>query len=364
MAKRKRSRFADAVGHDAKTKQASRGQFSYLRLPQDMSMFKVEKIAEDGRVNFDILPYIVTDSKHPDRDDDVGKAQVGKEWYKRPFWVHRGIGSQNEMIICPTSVRKKCPICIYRAKRTKEDAEKEEIAAMRTSLRNLYVVMPLDMKDYKEEPHILDISDFCFQDLLSDELKEKDKYWTFAELEGGYTISARFDMEKFAGNDFAKASRIDFENRKGDYDETIIEIIPPLDDILKVLPFTQLEEKFMELEDEPGPEEDDNDKLGPEEDAGSEPLAEEEEDKPKSYRKPKNAETEAEPESEEPGEEPEPEKEKPKPKRQTKKEEDSGGEENPCPHGHEYGMDAETKKDCDNCDVWEECLEVKTKNEA
>src|SRR5690606_37240803 len=35
-----------------------------------------------------------------------------------------------------------------------------------------------------------------------------------------------------------------------------------------------------------------------------------------------------------------------------------GKGKNKCPYGHEFGVDNDSYDDCDNCEVWEKCLEA------
>ena len=107
---RKKSKFRGKVGADAKKQQKSGSSYGYLNLPKGISVFSPKP---DTRVKLDFLPYEVTDKLHPDRDVDKDIAMVGDLWYKRPFKIHRSIGSENDKVICLTSVKKKCPICEY-----------------------------------------------------------------------------------------------------------------------------------------------------------------------------------------------------------------------------------------------------------
>jgi len=355
--KTRKNRFRGKVSKDSQRQKAQASQFGYLNLPKGIQMFQ----EEPGRVWLDILPYKVTDEKHPDRDDELGIAVPGELWYKRPFKIHRNVGVNNETVVCLTSIGKRCPICEYRAKLRKEGGNEEEVAALRPSRRNLYVVVPKNNKKYDEEPHIWDISQYCFQDLLNDEIEEDEEVAGFPDLEDGLTLKIRFSEEKFGKNTFSMASRIDFIDRDEAYDESILDEVPNLDEILEVLPYKRMEAKFFELdeaEEETEDEEEEDDipdfsskrkrrKLKePEEEEEEE---EEEEDKPKqkSGSKPVKAE-----------EEPEEEEEEEPPARRTKRNKKKKTA-NKCPYGHVFGKDCdEYPDDCDECDLWDECIEA------
>jgi len=250
--KQKKSRFSGKVKANAqKTKQAG-SQYGYLNLPQGVGIYSPEP---GGKAWLDILPYEVTDKRHPDRDDELGIAIPGELWWKRPFKIHRNIGSENDAVVCLSSIGKKCPICEYRADQIKKGADKEETDALKTSARNLYVVIPKRSRKYEEKPHIWDISQFLFQNLLTEELEEDDNYDRFPDLEQGFTLRIRFDSQTIGNSKpFAEASRIDFEERKEQYNEDILDDIPDLDEVLNILSYSQLEAKFLEMDNEPEPE--------------------------------------------------------------------------------------------------------------
>jgi len=251
--KKRRSNFKAKVSKNVQQQQTQGSRYGHLNLPRGVNIYKE---TPGGRVRLDILPYEVTDPKHPDRNDEQDVAVPGELWYKRPYNLHRNVGVDGDTAVCPTSVGKRCPICDYRAKRMKEGAsyQDEEIKALKASLRNLYVIVPLDSKDHAAEPHIWDISQFLFQAKLNDEIEEDESYGVFPDLEEGLTLKIRFSEEKLGNNTFAETSRIDFESRDEPYGEEILDKVPNLDEVLVIHSHDQLEAKFFELEDEPKPE--------------------------------------------------------------------------------------------------------------
>ena len=246
--KAKKGNFKNKVRTDSERQKSASSRFGYLNLPSSVQMFNPEP---GSRIKLDIMPYEVTDPNHPDRYDDEGVAVPGELWYKRPFRIHRDIGAENETVVCPRSVGKRCPICDYREKRMNQGADKEETDAFKTSLRNLYVVIPKDSDDHEKKPHVMDISQFNFQKLLNEELEEDEENAVFPDLEEGRTLKIRFDSKTFGNSrPFAEASRIDFYERKKPYDESILDKIPNLDELLNILNHKELEAKFLELDEE------------------------------------------------------------------------------------------------------------------
>jgi hypothetical protein len=410
--KKGKSTFRGKVSGKA-TKQANQGSsYGYLNLPKGVSVYaptpgSTEKI--------DILPYTITDQKHLDLDADLG-IEVGELWYKKPFKVHRGIGADNDTIVCPTTFGLKCPICEYRKKRASEKADKDELKEYNTSNRNLYAVIPIDVKKKKEEIHLFDFSGYLFQDLLNEELEEDDANEIFPDLEEGLTLKIRWAEEVFAGNKFAEAKKITFLKRDEAYDESILDDVPNLDECLILLSYKQIEAKFYQVDpDETDTEEKKETKKHstassktkshkkPKEDE-EEPFKddedeEEKDEKPKSKKKPSRKvevaeETEleltwddlADMEEDELSEVNETKDlgidfedyndedeireaiaeelgiEKPKKKSASKpsKPGTSKTSSGKCPHGHQFGVDTDDfPDDCDDCKVWSQCTDKK-----
>ena len=238
-----KTKFRDKIKKNVEKQQTAATSYAYLNLPKGVGVFNPEP---GGRHYLDFLPYKVTSDNHPDKDVANEIAIKGSWWYRLPFKVHRNIGALNESVVCPTSIGKKCPICEYRTKRMKEGAPKEETDALRPSLRNLYLVVPINDKKHEEKVHIWDSSQYLFQNLLNNELEENEEYYSFADPEEGYTLKIRFDSKSIGkGQPFAEASRIDFVERKNSYDEDFLKKVPSLDNVLSILSYDELLSKFI-----------------------------------------------------------------------------------------------------------------------
>jgi len=373
-----RSRFRDKVASDAHRQKTRASQYGHLSLPKGVAVFKEEP---GSRVRLDILPYTVTEENHPDRDDERDIATPGTLWYKRPYKIHNNVGMNNTRVVCPTSVSRKCPICEYRAKLLRDGAnwQDDTVKALKPSDRNLYVVVPKRHPKYDEKPHIWDISQFLFQDKLNDELEEDEDYGIFPDLEEGLTLKIRFSEESFGKNTFASTSRIDFEEREEQYDESILDEVPALDDVLSIPTYEQIEKMFFEMDDE-GEGNDEDEETPPwsgksgrrgrdseeddEDDADRVPRSrgrlsaseqdDENDDEPEKPRKRKFAKTRREEEDDENDDEPE----KPrKPIRRNKPKDDEDERSFKCPYGHKFGHDCDEYDDCEECELWNECMD-------
>ena len=344
MTTKKKSSFRGKVASNAERTAKSGASYGHLRIPRGIDVFNPDP---DGKYKLDFLPYIVTDPKHPDRDDETQTALEGDPWYRRPYKLHRNVGASDESAVCLTSIGKKCPVCEHRAKRSRDGADKEELSSMNASKRMLYIVIPLDSKKHDPKIHIFDISEYNFTGLLTQELKEDPDHEIFPDLEEGETLRVRFEAATVGNSKaFPQANRIDFLERDEAYDEGTIDKVPNLDEVLQILTYDQLRDKFFETEGE-----EDGGRLKPEEDEETTPI-----------RRKKTVNRKEEEEEEE-------EEEKPTRRKKVVKDEDEDEDDKPtrssrknkCPHGHKFGVDHDEEDECNKCKLWDDCLEEKEK---
>jgi hypothetical protein len=389
-----RGRFADKVASDNEREKSRGSGYGYLLLPRGISIFKVEG---GDRVSLDFLPYIISDENHPCRNDEKEVALPGDMWYRRPFKLHRNIGSSNESVVCPTSFGKKCPVCEYRTKLLKEGKkfDDDEVKAIKPSDRNLYVVVPIGNKEEKGI-HIFDISRACFQDKLREETDEKPEFRAFFDpSDEGFTVSIRFSKEQIGKNSFADASRIDFfERKQGEgYDDDYLKDVPDLDKMLNVYPYEKIHNLFYELGEEKDeketnkdpdetPRRRDREELSSKEEPPARRRNREEDDDNNEVKERVERAGRGKDKDDEPkriciscdgsgedskgrvcpicrgtGKRVVKEKEEEKPKTSTKKEEEKSTSE--CPFGYEFGVHCDRKSECDDCKIWEKCYERK-----
>lgn len=314
----------------------SRG-FGYLKNPEGIETF-------EGNMDqdlIDIIPYIVSDEHH--RDIDNMGIEVGDPWYRKPFYVHRGIGPKEETIVCPSTLGKKCPICEYRMKLSKQGKEYDELKDLYPKLRYLYVVIPVDNEDFEDDFHIWDISHHLFEKKLIDDIKKGNVDKEFASPSEGQTLKIRWIEREFGKNKFGDAGAIDGLKREA-YDDEIMEDAPNLDECLIIHSYEKLEKMFMDLDDEDYETETEKEN----------PVKEEKVSRRDRHKR--KTQNEEEPE-EDPVEAPEPEKEKPTGRRRGRKPvgNDSGDK---CPHGHVFGEDTEKFDECETCKVYDDCLDA------
>ena len=326
--KRKSSYFRGKIVSNTKRKESLKG---YLRLPDGVQVFREEA---GEKVYLDIIPYKVTDSYHLDRDEKFGIAIPGTYWYRKPFKIHRSVGVKNETLVCPLTFGKKCPICEYMAHQLKNKVKWDDVKHLKSSMRSLYLVVPKKHERYDEKLYIWDISDFCFHDLLVDELQENEMYEDFPDLKEGYTLRIRFGTESIGEREFAKAKRIDFIERDYEYDEESLNI-PNLDEVLVVLGYEELKMKFFEIEDDVITSESDEEIVEEDEIEEEIPIKKEETPIVRKKKRVKENKEEA-----------------------SNRTVDDENPKNRCPYGHRFGIDIDEYDDCDNCELWDECADA------
>ncbi len=278
----------DKIKARNREKATERKGSSIVSLPDGASFLDIKK----GTRYFDIIPYEVKATNNP-------FMNPGEIWYERTYFRHGNIGTENKSVICPLkTIKSPCPICEHRALLMKNyEDNKEQIRMIRPSERQLFNV--IDIKSDNNDIKILDMSHFCFGDVLETELFEDEEMGCFPDLIGGFTLRVRFQEETFDKNKFRKADRIDFVERR-DYKDEIIDESIDLDSVLNILTYKQIETLFFEN-----------------------------------------------------GEEAEPEEEiTPTTRRRSRKK-----EVNNCPKGFIFGEDNDNHTNCIDCDVWQECKE-------
>jgi hypothetical protein len=351
--KKEKSNFRGKIASSYKRQKESRGNFGYLNLPKGIEMFKIPEDVRNFQLDF--LPYKVTNERHLDRNVEEQLALPGSLWYRSPIKVHRNVGADNESVICPTTIGKKCPICEYRVKRIKEGADKEEFKLLYPQERSIYPVIPLE-KGFEQVPMPWDMSDFLFQETLMKELQENEEFEDFFTLDNGKTVSLRLRWKEISKNKYPEVVIIDFQEREP-YDESVLQDIPNLDTLIKILPYEEIFAKFFN-------EEISDDKL---EDVKGEPETETPE-RTKRYHKVQEEQGDKEPEEEKverksysrvTRKEPEAEKEVKTVSRTRTRETEK---EDKCPHGLKFGVDTDTSKVCEKCEVWDPCDEEKEKS--
>lgn len=380
-----------------------------VKVPEGYEFFSNK---EGAPIKIDILPYVVGDGNP--------WAEKGDLYYERTYYVHKNVGPNSKTYVCPAKTAgKRCPICEWLTKASRDPAADEQlIKDLLPKERQLFWVV--DRKDPERAPKLWDQSFHLFGRLLDARLssaEEEDNWQDFANLKGGFSLKVTFEEKKIGrGTPFYIAQTIDFKNRADDYDESLADELPCLDDLLIVPEYDKLKKIFLQEEDasdideedeseeapakpkrKAAPVEDDSDddeeeeapppkrKRRPkpveedeEEEAPAPPKKvkvshkedaddDEEEAPAKSKRRPKPAPVEDDDEDllDEEEEAPPPKKKKAAPVEEEDEEEapakpaKKAGGKNKCPAGGTFGEDCDTLDACPKCDLWNDCDDAK-----
>jgi len=404
--KRGNPQLREQVTSNSREQKSRGGSYGYLNIPRGIPLYQPEPGETES---FDHIMYKVTTKNHPDRNK-AGRAKKGSYWYKRPIKTHRGVGSENDTELCPTTIGKKCPICEYRAKQLASGATRESLDAIKPKFRTLYYVIPRGIKGKDEVPHLFDHSYWNYQILLDDEVDEREEFGVFPDTEEGYTVTVRWKKSSVgSGDPYAEATRIDFEERDP-IDQDIIDGLPDLDTVLNIMDYDELEKKFLEYDEdedeseEPADEEEDEEvdddeevdeedededeveeELDDEDDEDDEDDDEDEEEedsciacegsgknsKGNTCRICKGTGVKPEPKEgpieDDDDEDEEEEEERPRKKKKVKKSKKKKGKKskkskkkkkNKCPHGYKFGKDNDEYEECEDCNKWQACYEA------
>ncbi len=231
-------------------KRASRGrrqqehttgfQRTTVDVPEGVEFFKFER---KGSVRLDIIPF--------EAGEGNPYAAVGELYWERTYWVHRGIGPNNDSYVCPAKTAgKRCPICEYRDKLQRDpDADEQEIKDLNPKERQLFNVF--DHDNPEEGVQIWDVSFYLFGRLLDAEIRNADEdenYDLFHDAEEGYTLKIGVSEESGGGYKFFAAETIGFKSRRDPIEDEVLDAAVCLDDVLIILPYDELRAIFLQEE--------------------------------------------------------------------------------------------------------------------
>ncbi len=335
---------------DRKSRQGGMGKFK--NMPDGIEFFKPKK----GTMNLDFIPYVISVDNHADG------FKKGDMWYMNTIYVHYGIGAEEKAYICPKTIGQKCPICDYGKQLSKDpDADEDAVKDLYPKERNLFNVIDLD--DTEKGTQLWEFSYHLFCRKLEEELSESDddNHAGFALPDEGYTLKIRFGEKSFNKNTFLETSRIDFIDRKEHYSDTVVEEATDLNAIVNVIEYDKLKNIFFDIKEDDAKEDDRSD----EDNLPDEDNEQEEADKKAEAKKAAAADKKAEAkkaadkkaaDKKAAGKKAEAKKDSSNKEAEDKKDSDSPV----CPEdGGEFGVSTDTLPACEDCDLWERCIDKK-----
>ncbi len=237
------------------TKRAKEHKTSFgstaFRIPDGMELLVVDK--EETR-RFDIIEYEVGEGNP--------SADAGMLHYERTFWVHPRIGVDESSYVCPAKTfRKRCPVCDDRRNRQDDSgADPETIKALLPKERQLFLIV--DVKEDDKGVQLYENSYHSFGRTIDERLKgissdpdseqeEIDAWESFATYDNGSTLKVQFiDEDIGQKNPWRRAKNIDLIPRKKQYEESILDEMPCLDDLPIELSYDELKKIYFQIEDD------------------------------------------------------------------------------------------------------------------
>jgi flagellar biosynthesis GTPase FlhF len=375
----RRAKLRERQEEDIKNRSGGGGcSWLDLALCPDIKLFepKPKKSYE-----IDIIPYLVGDKKkHPQGVDP------GYEDWVLEVYVHRRVGPAKKDFIClEKTFGKACPICEEKEIQRKNGVEYEDYKHLVPSRRCAYWIN--DLKDKDSGVQLFPVSFHLFTKELLEKIAYKEQRsgekLYIADLEEGCTITFRTSEEKSNQGSYTKFKDFDIVDREDAYDDSALDETFPLNDMLIIPTYAEVNKAFLAQGDD-NEEEEKPIKSKPlkkkkvkeeepeeeEEEVDDEEEEEELEEKPKKKLEKKKVKKEIEVEEEmeteeeeeeddEAEEEDEPQEDKPKGKKAIKSDSKSTKKQasDKCPHGHKYGVEIDKHKECAKCKEWDACAD-------
>jgi hypothetical protein len=200
----------------------------------DVELVKVTpSTAENPRTQLRVVPYTMKDPRNnPDQNE------VGSQWYKRRYWVHR-VGADNVRVLCNhRTLGKPCVVCAERRRLQQEGANDDVLKRYNSSERELFNVW--DMADKKLK--LLDASTFTFGKKLLREINDpenEDAFMFLSPDKDGKYLSCRFDASSLP--DVTVLGSVKFVDAKVAIPQEVLDKAIDLDSILTELPDAEIE---------------------------------------------------------------------------------------------------------------------------
>lgn len=226
-----------------------------LSIPEGLQMWRSRKA---GVYRVEFVPYVTTKALEK-FTPTLRFCEVGKRWPERSYYVHAGVGVNNESHAClAKNLGQPCPICRYievlRRSRQKEDIKLAD--ELKPKLRQLWLV--LDHAEPTKGLQLWDEANWNFGRHLLRKVNgadpdQIDRYRAFWHPTKGSTvklIASEVSMGD-GGRNNIEFNVDEFKPRTEDLDDAIFDHGFDLDRIINFLSYEQLEEIFNMKEGPP-----------------------------------------------------------------------------------------------------------------
>ena len=263
-----------ASARERAEKAGSGSRAGYLKLPSGVKLFKPKA----GIVLLDIMPFRAG-LHNPFADE-------GMKYYERTFFVHRNIGPNEEMVLCPRKTSGgRCPVCERKAVLARKDDDDAEALAKELEPKQRQLFNLINRKEPDAGIQIWDISYHLFGEELDKSIRasdEEDRWDAFFHLKDGFTLKVSMEDDSYSGHAFVRAGRIDFKKREP-YESDMLDQAHCLDELLTELSYEKLKKLYLGVEEED--EDEPRHRRDEDEDAPKRRHAEEEEEEPRSKKR-------------------------------------------------------------------------------
>ena len=213
-----------------------------VKIPDGVPIFQVKQA---GVIRVDFIPYKV----------GVGNpyADPGSVHCERTYYVHRGIGPNEDSYIClAKTLNKPCPICEARAKMAKsgDDDDAQMAKQLAPKQRQLWLVH--DHREPDKGVQLWDYSYHLFGKSLNARITDSDpddEYEYFFDPKAGLVVKIGFSEETMGKNKFYEAQSIDFKKRAEPLDRNLLKHGICLDDLIIITPYDKLKAIFLQTDE-------------------------------------------------------------------------------------------------------------------
>ena len=209
----------------------------------------------------DFLPFVVTQEWYKDLRTFSGLTtglEVGDWDYKLELPVHKGVGENNDSVVCPRlAFGQRCPRCedLF-AEYEKSEPNERVTRSLSPSWRCWY-----NIYDYNEEANPdggngvwQDVSFHCFEKEILKEADEGEETVLYSDIEMGKSVEIKAKEKKLDKSTFLEAADVEFKDRDP-YTEDIVKDTVSFDALVKFHTYEEFRTMHLGLDENGNPPE-------------------------------------------------------------------------------------------------------------
>jgi hypothetical protein len=195
----------------------------------------------DGQHIIDIVPY--------NAGPNDGLEKEGDETYTYEAWVHRGVGPNEQMHICPAETyNEDCPICEHRQTLRERGADDKIWKSLFPKRRNIYNILCYDANEERKGIQVWEVPYFYAEKNILAIASEPQRGGgsdtiNFPHAEHGKSISFTIEPPQ-SKEDFASYVGFKFLDRDYAIEDEILDEAHTLDELVLLLAYDELSEIY------------------------------------------------------------------------------------------------------------------------